>query len=164
MQLVIADTGPVNYLVLIGHVDLLPALFERVLLPATVLGELTSRRAPASVQTWIASMPAWLEVRETPPGLPDDPSLHGIDAGEKAAIVLAASLRADLLLMDDRRAVHAARAKGLLVTGTLGVLDLAAERGLVDFDQAIRRLDGTNFRRPQALVEALLRKHGSGKL
>jgi hypothetical protein len=28
LQLVIADTGPVNYLVLIGHIDLLPASFS----------------------------------------------------------------------------------------------------------------------------------------
>jgi predicted nucleic acid-binding protein len=34
VQLVIADTGPVNYLILIGHIDVLPALFEKVILPA----------------------------------------------------------------------------------------------------------------------------------
>ena len=36
MRLVIADTGLVNYLILIGHIDLLPALFEKVILPAAV--------------------------------------------------------------------------------------------------------------------------------
>jgi predicted nucleic acid-binding protein len=34
VRLVIADTGPVNYLILIGHIDLLPRVFERVILPA----------------------------------------------------------------------------------------------------------------------------------
>ena len=36
MQLVIADTGPINYLILIGHIDILPTLFQKVILPAVV--------------------------------------------------------------------------------------------------------------------------------
>jgi predicted nucleic acid-binding protein len=49
--------------------------------------------------------------------------------------------------------------QGLRVTGTLGLLDLAAERGLIDFAGAIRALKSTSFRRPEALLEALLNKH-----
>lgn len=62
-----------------------------------------------------------------------------------------------------RRGVRAAERQGLRVTGTLGVLDLAAERGLLDFAQAIQFLEATTFRRPMALLETLLLKHkGSG--
>jgi hypothetical protein len=32
MQLVVADTGPINYLILIGHIDILPAMFPKVIL------------------------------------------------------------------------------------------------------------------------------------
>jgi predicted nucleic acid-binding protein len=39
-------------------------------------------------------------------------------------------MNADLLLVDDRKGVYVARQQGLRVTATLGVLDLAAERGL----------------------------------
>ena len=46
MRLVIADTGPVNYLILIGHIDLLPRMFERMVLPAAVQTELSSSLAP----------------------------------------------------------------------------------------------------------------------
>ena len=159
MRLVIADTGPVNYLILIGRIDLLPALFERVIVPDIVRSELASSKAPLSVEQWIASPPVWLEVRDVPLTGPDDDLLQEIDAGEKAAIRLAASIHADLLLMDDRKGVRAAERKGLRVTGTLGVLDLAAERGLVDFAEAIKALETTTFRRPAALLQALLRKH-----
>ncbi len=68
-------------------------------------------------------------------------------------------MHADLLLIDDRRGIRAARQQGLRVTGTLGVLDLAAGRGLVDFADAIRKLEGTSFRRPEALLQSLLNKH-----
>lgn len=124
--------------------------------------ELASPKAPLSVAQWIANPPAWLEVRDDSPGEPDDVSLKEIDAGEKAAIQLAATLHADLLLMDDRRGVSAAERRGLRVTGTLGVLDLAAERGLVDFGEATKKLELTTFHRPKMLLEALRNKHEKG--
>lgn len=92
--------------------------------------------------------------------LDDDPLLKGIHQGERAAIVLASALNADLLLMDDRKGVKAARGKGLRVTGTLGILELATRSGLVDFEQAVGRLQQTNFRSPDDLLDAMLAKHG----
>jgi predicted nucleic acid-binding protein len=163
VRLVVADTGPLNYLILIGHIDLLPALFEKVVLPATVPSELASRKAPPIVRHWAANLPAWLEVRDAPLSQAEDASMKGIDAGEKAAIQLAVSLNADLLLMDDRKGVSAALRKGLRVTGTLGILDLAAQRGLAKFAQAVERLRQTNFRVPQAVLDALLEKHTAKK-
>ena len=40
MKLVIADTGPINYLLLIGHIEILPELFEKVILPSSVKDEI----------------------------------------------------------------------------------------------------------------------------
>jgi len=51
MQLVVADTGPVNYLLLIGHIDILPALFENVILPSVVRDELAKPNAPLRCAT-----------------------------------------------------------------------------------------------------------------
>ena len=155
MQLVIADTGPINYLILIGHVDLLPRMFERVAIPKAVQAELSTSRAPLPVQQWITTPPVWLEIHDTT-GLP---LVSGLDDGETAAIALAEFLHADLLLMDERDGSRIAHSRGLRVTGTLGLLDLAAEHGLVDFSQAIEKLESTNFHRPAALLKVLLKKH-----
>jgi predicted nucleic acid-binding protein len=163
MRLVIADTGPLNYLVLIEHIDLLPALFSKVILPTTVQSELAASKAPLLVRRWIASLPAWIEVCEAPVSQGEDESLKPIDAGERAAIQLAAALHADLLLMDVRKGVDAAQRMGLRVTGTLGILDLAAQRGLAEFGQAVERLRETNFRVPQALLDTLREKHKEKK-
>jgi predicted nucleic acid-binding protein len=86
--LVIADTGPINYLILVGHIDLLPRMFERVILPSAVQTELSNPVAPLPVQRWIASPPVWLEVVETQG---PDP-VAGLHEGEAAAIALAAFL------------------------------------------------------------------------
>jgi len=159
VRLVIADTGPIHYLILIGHIDILPRLFERVVLPSIVLFELSHELAPASVKRWAAT-PAWLEVAESPAVTLS----AGIHKGEAAAIALACRLYADLLLMDDRRGVNAAERQGLNVTGTLGVLDSAAGHGLLDFAQAVSALKLTTFRMPLALLDELLKKReGSGE-
>jgi predicted nucleic acid-binding protein len=157
VRLVITDTGPVNYLILIGSIDLLPRLFDRVVLPSTVQKELSHPKASALVRQWIANPPSWLEIFQATPIEP----ASGVDEGEAAVISLATALHPDLLLMDDRRGRVAAESKGFRVTGTLGVLDLAAECGLLVFAHAITALERTSFRFPAGLVEMLLAKHKS---
>ena len=62
-MIVIADTSPVNYLILIGEIDVLPVLYHRVLVPFSVCEELKSPRAPEAVQTWAVRLRTWLEAR-----------------------------------------------------------------------------------------------------
>lgn len=65
-------------------------------------------------------------------------------------------MQADLLLMDDRAGVAAARARGFAVTGTLGLPDRAARRGLLDLAAAFAALQATNFHTGRILLETLL--------
>jgi predicted nucleic acid-binding protein len=83
-----------------------------------------------------------------------------LDPGEYDAILLALHLKADLVLMDEREGVEEARHLGLTVTGTLGVLDRGAERGLIELAPAIARLRQTNFRIDPALLDRLLAADG----
>lgn len=62
-MIVVANTSPICYLLLIGCLDVLPMLFGRVTIPQAVCDELWEEGAPAVVQAWIAQPPAWLEVR-----------------------------------------------------------------------------------------------------
>jgi hypothetical protein len=57
MRLVVADTGPLNYLVLIEAIELLPKLFEKVFAPEAVRAELLDQDAPAVVRAWAAQPP-----------------------------------------------------------------------------------------------------------
>ena len=98
-MIVIADTTPLNHLILIDQADLLQALYGRVIIPQTVLSELQAHATPQRVKTWVSKRPDWLEVNRSSFG--SDPSLARLDAGERDAILLAQKLGADLLLMDD---------------------------------------------------------------
>lgn len=49
-MIVVADTSPINYLIRIGQIDVLPALYGRVLVPQSVWEELTDLRAPAPIR------------------------------------------------------------------------------------------------------------------
>jgi predicted nucleic acid-binding protein len=144
MIVVVADTSPLNYLVQIGCQEQLAALYERVLVPPAVMNELHHPRTPAAVRAWVEHLPAWVEIR----AVQSAPlaTLAGLDPGEQEAIQLAQEQHADLLLMDERRAVAFARRQGLEVTGTLGVLVQAARLGLVEIDAAVNRLQTTGFR------------------
>jgi predicted nucleic acid-binding protein len=91
------------------------------------------------------------------------PETSSLDAGERAAIALADHLHADLILMDERRGTRVCLLKGFAVTGTLGILDLAARRGLIDLAEAFSRLKITNFRYRPEMLEHLLQRHQAGK-
>lgn len=72
---------------------------------------------------------------------------------------MALQVCADVILIDERKASVVARNHGLIVTGTLGVLDIAAERGYVDLKAAVARLLQTNFRAAPAVIEEVLIRH-----
>jgi predicted nucleic acid-binding protein len=159
-MIIVSDTSPLCYLVLIGRVALLEQLYGRVVVPPAVVEELGHPRTPELVQTWAASPPAWLEVR-SPQRIDDDLAL--LDPGEAAVIALARELHADALLIDERAAVRFARSEGLFVTGTLGVLIDAATAGLVSLADALAALEETSFRRSPTLFADTLRRHRGEK-
>ncbi len=84
-MIVVADTSPLNYLVLIGAVDVLQPLYSKIVVPQRVATELRAISAPAAVKSWITGAPDWLEVRPDPPV---DPTLKFLDPGEGAALSL----------------------------------------------------------------------------
>jgi predicted nucleic acid-binding protein len=157
-MIVVADTSPLNYLVLIAEADLLHRLYGRVLIPQAVLAELQHPKTPSAVVKWIKRRPGWVEVRQV--AVRPEESSEELDLGELEAIVLAEECRPDvLLLLDEETGRLEARRRNIPTTGTLGVLDDAAARGLVDLRAAIQRLRSTNFRAEGSLLEWLIARH-----
>ncbi|MGD1858935.1 MAG: DUF3368 domain-containing protein [Leptolyngbyaceae cyanobacterium] len=157
-MIVVADTSPLNYLLLIGQIDLLPQLFREVLIPEAVRDECLDPDAPKPLREWILNPPAWLVIQSIS-GI--DLTLSALDSGEQAAILLAQTLPADLFIIDERLGRNAARDRGIPIVGTIGILDDSASQGLIDLPNAIAQLQKTNFRISQRIVESLFRDKGN---
>ena len=158
-MIAVADASPLCYLILIGQIDLLPKLFVHVAVPRTVIAELLHEDAPEAVRTWASDLPAWIGVQENP--LSATAGLEKLQGGERASILLAESMKADIILLDEKAARRVATKRGLRVTGLLGVLGEAATRGLVELAPAIDRLRTTSFRSSPALLKGTLDRFGN---
>ncbi len=154
-MVVVADTSPLNYLVLIEQIGILPRLYGTVTVPGEVVAELSDIGAPREVADWIQSRPGWLDVRSVR-GKPIDPALMQLDPGERAAILLAQEQLSTLLLIDEVAGREEAKRRKILTTGTLGILNAAAALQFLDLRTALARLAATNFRASQSLISELL--------
>ena len=156
-RVVVADTSPLRYLVVIEQIGLLPQLFGQIAVPSVVFDELRHPSAPPAARDWINSAPKWLEVLPVT-SLPD-PAFDSLDQGERDAHTLGLSLAAKLILIDERKGAAVARQKGFAIMGTLGIPGLAARRDIIDLADAFTSLKRTNFRRSEALFDAMLNEH-----
>ena len=130
-MIVVSDTSPLNYLILIDYQDVLPILFGQIIIPQAVLDELRHARTPEKVKHWIAAKPAWLDVRSV--RLKPGGKLENLDYGEREAIFLAEELGADAILIDEKDGRREAAKLGFTTIGTLSVLDQAAGKGFIRF-------------------------------
>jgi predicted nucleic acid-binding protein len=148
-----------HYLILCGAETILPRLFRQVVIPSAVFRELQQPNTPPLVRQWAASLPTWIAV-QTPKTV--NLALN-VDAGELEAICLAQEIHADAILMDDRAGRNAAIHCGLAVVGTIGLLEQAAARKLIELPQAMERLRQTNVRLDTKLIHAALERDKARK-
>lgn len=152
-SVVVADTGPLRYLILWEAVWVLPRLFGRVLVPPTVLAELSHPNTPPTVREWVRNPPDWFVRDEASAPLP--PGLTHLDAGENAAIALLLARNGEILLTDDKAARLAMTRLQRRAVGTLGIIEAAAWRGLLNFEETLIRLKETNLYVTPALVDSI---------
>jgi predicted nucleic acid-binding protein len=153
-MLVVADTSPLRYLVEVDAIDILPRLFGRVTTTPVVMEEMRSPHFPTRVRDWAEHTPSWLSIQ--PPLLPL-PVTDVIHPGEAEAIALAAELRADRLLIDDREGIELAMSMKLPVLRTLTLVAVAGELGLLPLARTLERLaNETAFRATPELYRRIL--------
>jgi predicted nucleic acid-binding protein len=134
--IVVSDTSPILNLARISRLELLPSLYQQVLIPAAVFEELTASKHDLPAAVGFASEP-WLVVASAIDRKRVQELREDLDPGEAEAIVLAIERRANLLLVDERRARRTATAAGLTVTGLLGVVARAKRVGLIDLAKPV---------------------------
>jgi predicted nucleic acid-binding protein len=155
----VSNTTPLRYLIAIEQEHLLGQLFEKVFVPVAVHEELTDSRTPETVRRCVLALPAWFEVRMVQESQKTrfPVTLH---RGEREAILLAETLHADVLLIDEQIGRTIALSRNLPLSGTLGVLERADTLGFVsDFQQVLQRLRASGFFITEALEQQLLVRH-----
>lgn len=154
-MIVVADTSPLNYLILIDQINVLPLLFGTLQIPQAVADELADEGAAQSVRDWIAKPPLWLQITQVSYARIERVSAR-LDWGERAAIALAQQLGADLLLIDERMGRQVAAEENVPVAGLLAVLAEAVHLEWVAPAEVIAALRQTTFRASPQLYKWLL--------
>lgn len=156
-MIIVSDTTPLHYLILIKRHELLAALFGAIIIPEAVFAEMSHEKTPAEVKEWIADLPSWAQIKRA--SAANSEVVKNLGRGETEAIALALEEKADALLMDDHKAIRQARKNNLIVITTLGILELASIKGLIDLSEVLDELARTSFRLPpDEIIEEFLNR------
>jgi predicted nucleic acid-binding protein len=159
--IVVADSSPLVILSRLACFHLLNKLFPRIYISTEVHHEVVVAGAglPGSSEVVKAE---WIEVKKllNPADLAAAMKKYSLGAGELSTILLAKELHANAALLDDHKARKLARAQGLEVRGTVGLLESFYVRGyLPDIRSAFRQLLTHSYIDPR-LLDLRLRAMG----
>ncbi len=145
-NVIVADTSCLILFYKIGELDLLKKLFGKLYITEIVLKEFNQ------------SIPDWFEVVNPSTSLYKGLASY-LDMGEATAIALTKEYDHSLLIIDEVKGRKAAKELGVSITGSLGVLVTAKQKGYIPaFKPLIDKIQQTNFRASEELIEQVLRK------
>lgn len=148
---VVSNSTPLIAFYQLGMLDLLKDLFGQIIIPPAVQAEVFLLRP----------MPDWITVRSLSQPIPEPLQKAGLGDGEREAITLALELNADLLLTDEWAGRKMAERLGLKITGTLGLLLAAKQRGLIaEVKPMVEKLLYLGFYASEDLVRSILNMAG----
>ncbi|MGL5078707.1 MAG: DUF3368 domain-containing protein, partial [Waterburya sp.] len=120
-MIIVSDTSPINNLAAINQLHLLHQLYEKVLIPEAVYQELTDPNFPVAGATEVQTFD-WIQTLAVKDRTLVEALNNELDIGEAEAIALAVEMKADQVLIDERRGRLVANRLKLRHTGVLGIL------------------------------------------
>lgn len=148
-NLIISDTSCLALLTNIGELNLLQRSYSKVLITPEILAESG------------LPLPEWIEVRSPSDKKMQEILLESLDLGEATALCLAWELQNVAIILDDLKARKAGIRMGLRVTGTIGVIVKAKQKGLVNAVRPILdKVQKTNFRVSEIIIEEAIKEAG----
>src|SRR6266568_4995556 len=120
-MIVVSNTSPIVKLAAVGHLDLLQQLYGALLIPPAVYHEIVVVGAGLPGAHEVQTLP-WFQQRPVAPSALLTRLQLALDPGEAEVIALAGEIKADLMLLDERRARRLAGQLGLHHVGVLGLL------------------------------------------
>jgi len=158
-MIVVSNTGPIIALSRISSLDLLQKVYGNIHIPTSVHQELAVGKDVLGKNG--VDNHAWIYSETVSDLMTVELLRERLDAGESEAIVLAFEMNASLLLIDEARGRRVAESKGLAVTGTLGTLLLAKNRGVIDaVAPLLQSLDSAGFRMCENLRRTIIKLAG----
>jgi len=129
-MIVISDTSPLINLACINKIQLLPAIFDQIIIPRSVYEEIVilGKGQPGAD---IIELATWISVKDCISIEQVNEFRKELDQGEAEALTLAIELDADILLMDEFKGRSIARQKEIRVIGLLGILLEAKKKNLI---------------------------------
>lgn len=163
-MIVVSDTSPITNLAAIDRLDLLHQLYGNVVIPLAVYNEMVTvgKIVPGAVEVQNSSWIQTQTVSNNQKVIDIQTNQSNIDLGEAEAIILAIEIKANLLLMDERRGRTLAKNYGLNVTQLLGFLLQAKQKGFVISIKPIidRLIEQADFRVSNQLYKTILQNAG----
>ena len=156
------NASPLIVLAKAGLLELLPALFEQVVVPQAVVAEITAGGAGDPAVKALRQAP-WLQHVSLEPGVS---ALAALQLGRGEAEVIEWALRHPdhIALLDDRAARRVASVLGVQCAGTLRVLFEASRRGLLpSFAAGVQRLRDAGLYFDERTVQAVVRQAGGAE-
>jgi len=161
---VVSNATPLIGLSILNRMDLLKTLFGKIYIPRSVFEELTINGANRAGGQEIAEgvSAGWVHVEDVPASSTLTTLKTDLDDGEAEAIALALALQADLLVIDERKGRAKAKALGVNLTGTIGLLLLARAKGIeIDLLSELPQLRAHGFRISDELLNRVLKENES---
>lgn len=147
--IIVSDTSCLILLDKLGRIGLLKSLFGNITVTKTVADEFGN------------VLPEFVEI-ENPKNKNYQKILESfLDPGEASAIALALEKEECLLIIDEFKGRREAKQLGLNYTGTLGILIVAKEKGLINsVTEIIKEIGKMDFRINEKLINEVKRKSG----
>lgn len=155
-MIVVSDSGPLIHLSRINKIELLKNFFDKVYIPEAVYNEINSQNDLSGSKE--VEKYEWIKKKIIDHKTAKELLMDRLDEGESEAIILAKKIDADLLLIDDLAGRNTARNQNIDVMGTLGVLDRASEKNMIqDLEKVIRELRNKGFWMDDKLFDKLIK-------
>jgi predicted nucleic acid-binding protein len=160
-MIVVSDTTPLIGLASIDRLDILRELFEEVYIPKAVFDEtVTFGREDSKAKQEVANA-KWIHVVEVKDKLAVNVLLDEMDLGEVETIILASEMKADWVLMDEKKGRRKLTQLNIPKIGTLGILLKAKELKLIkSLKVEIDNLQKTGFSISQPIIDQMLELAG----
>ena len=157
-MIIVSDTSIITNLIQVGRLTLLRHLFGEIVIPTQVFEELSK----VSGQSEIIENTEWIEIKAITNKKKFGKLIRLLDPGEAEAIVLALELKADALLIDEKKGRKVAQEYGIIITGLLGILIEAKEEKVISEVKPIlnKLIFEVGFRISPKLYQQILEKVG----